>query len=430
MNRTPTTRTTRTTRRRILAAAPLLPTATALAACGQTAQPTGQSLPPTTIEYAYNSGTGALAEARAAGIPKFMAAFPNITVSAVPGQPEAVVLEKFKASAAAGTPPDVISLNANVYGDLVASKFITPLDDLIKSRSSGFSRDAFHPEPLNAMTLDGKLYGIPRFVTTMLLFYNKDLFQRAGLAEPNENWTYDKEFSDAAQRLTTLLSGENGFALTLTNDLRNTMVYSWGGEFFDKPGKKSLLDQPPAIAALEASHGYRFRQRFAPAPGQDGGATFNNGRVAMQITGSFTYTGLSAVSFKPGVALMPKGPGGRRTWGNATGYSIAEGSKKKEASWEFVKWLVSDPGQEHLAATEATTPATKKVYPPAGVPADVTKVFFDALKTGVFFPPLRNFTEIYNQINTELNAALNDNTRSVRDSAIAAAAAANRLLAA
>ena len=405
------------------------PTA-ALAACGQTAQPTGQSLPPTTIEYAYNSGTGALAEARAAGVPKFIAAFPNITVTPVPGQPEAQVLEKFKAAAAAGTPPDVIALNANVYGDLVASKFITPLDDLVKSRSSGFNRDAFHPEPLNAMTLDGKLYGVPRFVTTMLLFYNKDLFQRAGIAEPSESWTYDKEFADAAQRLTTLLSAENGFAMGFSNDVRNTMIYSWGGEFFDKLGKKSLLDQPAAITALEGAHALRFRQRFAPPPGQDAGATFNNGRMAMQVTGSFTYTGLTTISFKPGVALMPKGPGGRRTWGNATGYSIADGSKKKESSWEFVKWLVSDPGQEHLAATEATTPATKKVYPPTGVPADVSKVFFDALKTGVFFPPLKNFTEIYTQINTELNASLNDNTRSVRDSALAAAAAANHLLAA
>src|SRR5687767_2925355 len=255
----------KTRRALLLTAAPGL----ALAACGQAAQPTAQAIPPTTIEYAYNSGTGALAEARAAGIPKFMAKFPNITVNQVPGQPEAVVLEKFKASAAAGTPPDVISLNANVFGDLVASKFITALDDLAKSRSAGFSRDAFHPEPLNAMTLDGKLYGVPRFVTTMLLFYNKDLFQRAGIAEPNENWTYDKEFADASQRLATLLAGEQGFPFLFSNDLRNTAVYSWGGEFFDKPGKKSLLDQPAAISALETVHGYRFRQRFAPAPGQD-----------------------------------------------------------------------------------------------------------------------------------------------------------------
>ncbi len=420
-------------RRRLLTGTAIV-SAVGMGACGPetgTSRSGGTAAPgPVTIEYAYNSGTGPLADARAAAVEKFMAAVPNIKVIPIPGQPEAQVLEKFKAAASAGTPPDVISLNANVYGDLVASKLIAPLDGLIQTRGKGFSRDAFYSEPLNAMTVDGKLYGVPRFVTTMLLFYNRDIFARAGLAEPNENWTWEREFAAAAQRLVSFMEGEQGFAMDFGPNVWNTLVYSWGGEFFDKAGKRCLLDQPAAIAALELAQGLRFQRRFAPAQGQEGGATFNNGRIAISITGSFAYTGLSAVAFKPGVALMPKGPGGRRTWGNATGYSVAEGSKQKEAAWEFIKWLVGDQGQEHLAATETTTPATKKIYPPAGVPADVTKVFFEALKYGVFFPALKGFSEIMAQINKELGLALNENSRSVRDSAIAAAAAANRLLAA
>ena len=90
---------------------------------------------------------------------------------------------------------------------------------------------------------------------------------------------------------------------------------------------------------------------------------------------------------------------------------------------------MGDNGQEHLALTETTTPATKKVYPPKDTPPEVTRVFFEALKTGLYFPPLRGFSEIYTQINNELNVSLNDNARSVRDSARAASDAANRLLA-
>ena len=48
---------------------------------------------------------------------------------------------------------------------------------------------------------------------------------------------------------------------------------------------------------------------------------------------------------------------------------------------------------------------------------------------GLYFPPLKNFTEIYNQINNELNVSLNENKRAVRDSAQAAVQAAGRLLA-
>jgi ABC-type glycerol-3-phosphate transport system substrate-binding protein len=151
--------------------------------------------------------------------------------------------------------------------------------------------------------------------------------------------------------------------------------------------------------------------------------------MAMNVSGSFAYSGFTTAPFKTGVTLYPKGPGGRRQSGNATGYSIADGSRRKEAAWEFLKWVVGDKGQEHLALTETTTPATKKVYPPKDTPAEVTKVFFDALKTGLYFPPLKSFTEIMNEITKELNASLVENKRSVRDSAKAATEAANRLLA-
>jgi multiple sugar transport system substrate-binding protein len=424
------TRTSRTTRRALVL---LTPASAALVACGaNTQQAAPETLPPATIEYAYNAGTGALAEARSALVDKFMAAVPNLKVNQVPGAPEAAVLEKYKASAAAGTPPDVISLNTNVTGDLVASRMLAALDDLIKSRGQGFSRDAFYPDVLGAQTVEGKLYGVPRFVQTMLLYYNKDLFQKAGLAEPNENWTWEKEVLDTAARLKSYMAGvvtEATFPLAFGADLRNSLVTSWGGDFFDKAGKKATLDEAKALAGLEFAHALRYRHRYSPEQGQEAGASFNNGRIAMNVSGSFAYGGLVAGPFRPGVTLFPKGPGGRRQTGNATGYSISEGSRNKPAAWEFVKWLVGDRGQEHLALTETTTPATKKVYPPKDTPADVTKVFFDALRTGVYFPPLKGFTEIYGQINAELNVSINENKRSVRESAQAAVQAANRLLA-
>lgn len=410
------------------AVSPVWLTACGAAGSGTPANPS--TLPPATIEYIYNSGAGALATARAEVVDKFMAAVPNVKVVQVPAQPEALVLEKFKTAAAAGTAPDVVSLNANVTGDLVASKLLAPLDELIRSRGQGFSRDAFYPEVLTAQTVAGKLYGVPRFAQTMLLYYNKDLFTRGGAPFPNENWTWEKDFVEAAPKFRALSQSEPIFPVGFGADLRHSLIYAWGGEYFDKAGKKSELDQPKALAALEFAHALRWRQQFAPQPGADGGATFQNGRQAMTNSGSFAYAGYTTASFAVGATLLPKGPGGRRQSANATGYSIAEGSKYKEAAWEFLKWLVGDPGQTHLANTESTTPATKKVYANPTVPADVTKVFFDALKTAVYFPPLRGITEILNEINKELQPALDANTRSVRDSATAAANAANRLLAA
>ncbi len=98
-------------RRRLLTGTAIV-SAVGMGACGPetgTSRSGGTAAPgPVTIEYAYNSGTGPLADARAAAVEKFMAAVPNIKVIPIPGQPEAQVLEKFKAAASAGTPPDVI----------------------------------------------------------------------------------------------------------------------------------------------------------------------------------------------------------------------------------------------------------------------------------------------------------------------------------
>jgi multiple sugar transport system substrate-binding protein len=244
--------------------------AIALAGCGSQPAAAPQTLPPATIEYAYNSGSGALAEARAALVDKFMAAVPNIKVNQQPGQPEAIVLEKFKASSAAGTAPDVVSLNTNVTGDLVASRMLAPLDELIRSRGQGFSRDAFYPDVLGAQTVGGKLYGVPRFVQTMLLYYNRDLFEKAGAPLPTENWTWEKDYLDAAARLAPAMSpglpAAQGFVLANSVEIRNSNVFSWGGEFFDKAGKKSLLEDAKSLAGLEFTHALRFRHR-CPACG-------------------------------------------------------------------------------------------------------------------------------------------------------------------
>jgi ABC-type glycerol-3-phosphate transport system substrate-binding protein len=150
----------------------------------------------------------------------------------------------------------------------------------------------------------------------------------------------------------------------------------------------------------------------------------------MYPRGNFEYANLQAakVQFPVGAALLPRGPGGRRQYGQTTAYGIAEGSKAKEASWEFLKWLVADAGQQHLVNTESITPATRKVYQSPDVPAEVWKVFTDAIKDAQYFPALPNFPAVIEAVNKELGEALVTDTRSVRDSARAAAEAANRLI--
>jgi multiple sugar transport system substrate-binding protein len=406
-----------------------------LAACGggSASDGAGQSAAAGTIDVLYLSGSGVLADARAAAMVRFMAAVPGVKVNPIPWAPAVEVVAKFKTMSAAGTPPDVTSFTTTDMGDFVADHLLASLDGLIKTRGRGFSRDAFYPEVLGAMTVDGKLYAVPRFAQTMLLYHNKDLFARSGLSLPTEDWTWDTDFIAAAQRIRTAQTDEPTFAIqwdggaSPNKNLRNSILFAWGAELVDKTGKKCLLNDAKALAALEYLYDLRWKNGYAaPSTTQ---VAWNTGRMATIPNGSFAYDGYRALQFQTGVALMPKGPGGRRQYGVLDAWGMAEGSKQKEAAWEFLKWIVGDEAQQHLANTETTTPATKKVYLSPNVPPELSRLFSEALKTAAYMPTVRHFPDVLAAINAELGASLEENTRSVRDSATAATTAVDRLLA-
>ena len=428
------------TRRSVIRTVGLAAPAGWLAACAGVGGDTGgaaTTLPPTTIEYMhYAAAGGAQAQGRDDSAKKFMATAPNITVTVTAIAPSGTMLEKFKTTAAGGTPPDVLTLPTTWYGDLVPSKMLAELDPLIKSRGQGFQKDAFYPDVLSVLQSGGKLYGVPRFVVTSVLYYNKDLFARQGIAAPNENWTWEKDFVEAGQKLSRTADGNQYFAIDYAaNDIRDSAIFAWGNNYFDNALKKATLDDAKGLAALQYVYDHRWKTRLISSPEAEKAMPnrdmFLNGRIGMYARGNFEYGNLLAAKpqFQIGATLMPKGPAGRRQYGTTTAYGIAEGSKKKEATWEFVKWLVGDAGQQHLVNTESITPATKKGYQSPDVPADMWKVFTDAIKTAAYLPSIPKFTEVIGAINRELDEALVKDARGVADSARAAVTAANQLLA-
>lgn len=276
---------------------------------------------------------------------------------------------------------------------------------------------------------------MPRFVVTSVIFYNKDLFAKLGMAAPTETWTWEREYVEAARQLTRDAGGEQAYGMDFPSEFRDTAVYAWGGEFFDKTGTKCLLDGARPIAGLEFAHDLRWKRRLLASPdaerAMNARTMFLNERIGMYQRGNFELGNLTAQkpAFQIGAALTPKGPAGRRQYGTLDFYGIAEGSKQKPAAWEFAKWPVGDEGQQHLVNTETITPATQKAYQSPDVAPEIWRVFTEATKTAVFLPPVRNSTEVSAAISRELGTALNDNARGVPDAARAAATAAAQLMA-
>ena len=106
----------------------------------------------------------------------------------------------------------------------------------------------------------------------------------------------------------------------------------------------------------------------------------------MNVAGSFAYGDLLSGPFKPGVTLFPRGPGGRRQTGNATGYSITEGSKNKPAR-VGVRQVAGGGQRAGAPRPDRDHHPPRRRSTPQDTPPEVTRVFFEALKTGLYFPP-------------------------------------------
>lgn len=112
---------------------------------------------------------------------------------------------KLQTVVAAKQAPDAFELNYEnfvTYADKGALADLTPLI----AADTGFSTDVYNPTALAAFAQDGKQLGLVESFSNVVLFYNKDLFDKAGVAYPTADWTWTEELA-AAQKLTDTANG-------------------------------------------------------------------------------------------------------------------------------------------------------------------------------------------------------------------------------
>jgi multiple sugar transport system substrate-binding protein len=193
----------------------------------------------------------------------------------------------------------------------------------------------------------GQLLSLPWSVDYFILYYNKEIFAKAGVAVPK---TLD-EMNALAEKLTDAKAGINGY---VGRGLKNANMTLWtnyflnyGGEFLDAKGN-ILTDGPEAV---EATKSYVQSNKSSP-PGVAGFnwmealASFAQGRAAMWIDGVGWAPGVenpnsSRIAGKVGYAMVPAGPKGQYSATYGDGIGIAAASKNKEAAYLLCQWVVS-----------------------------------------------------------------------------------------
>lgn len=146
--------------------------------------------------------------------------------------------------------PGLIALNEGLLPVLAAEKALLPLDGFLE-RSTRLSPEGFPPELLRSMSYGGKLCALPLSFNPLMLFYNRRVFRRRGIPEPDGSWNWN-----SLLRHTELLTEAGadgvicyGLAILFTPNSFIPFVFQNNGEFFDRNGN-CVIDSEPAFEAL------------------------------------------------------------------------------------------------------------------------------------------------------------------------------------
>ncbi len=294
-------------------------------------------------------------------IDEFNKEYPDIEVI-VEVTPWGQYWTKLQVAATGGALPDIFWMNGANFPVYASNGILTPLNDNIEKSSMDTSN--FYESLTDLYTLDNQLYGIPKDFDTIGLWYNKEIFDAAGVEYPDETWNWDT-LKEAAEKLTNKDEGIWGIAATNGNqeNYYNTIYQNNGFVVDEENGKLvSGYDDPNTIGGLEFWVDL-IEAGVSPTLAQMTDTTsldlFASGKVAMMYTGSWNQIFFLKNEFtknKVDVAVLPQGKK-RAVVIHGLANVMSSKSKHKDEAWQFLQYLGSKKAAEIQAATGTVIPA-------------------------------------------------------------------------
>lgn len=294
---------------------------------------------------------------------KMVAAFekqnPAIKVN-VQGATYADYFTKLKTRVAANQAPDVFDLNYENFVTYAQSGALLNLGSVSK-KDKTFKKSDYYGKAYDVFSMAGKQFGLPASFSTVVLFYNKDLFKDAGVSTPDKSWDWSDETAASAQLKAKLPAGS--FA-----DYQGTQFWEFykvlgasGGKFLSADKKKALFNKQPGIAALtwltsKTANGYMPTK--AQMGSLDDGAMFKAGKLAMLHSGIWMFDAFKDVPFNWDIVVEPGGvQPGNHFFANAL--VVSSKTKKADAAFKWAKFMTSNPAAVKIRVDAAwELPAT------------------------------------------------------------------------
>lgn len=357
----------------------------AVSGCSSPGQPDASGNEKVTIKYSNFTSNGGNEKNLDTIVQAFQKANPNITVqvTTLPYKDYATALQT---DLAAGTQADTFDIEYANLKSFVANGAVASLD--------GVDGTKYKKSLLESYQSDGKQYALPSSFSDVVLYYNKDLFDAAGVTYPKADWTWADETA-AAKKITNAAAGVFG-------DFQNVSFYEFykalaqsGGKFLNDDGKSVAFNSPEGIRAaqwLADKSGATM-----PTPAQGAGTAdfdtklFKDGKLGMLHSGIWVASSFAAAPGNWDIAVEP-GDTQKASAVFSNAVAVSANSKNKAAAQKWAEYMTAS---DVMAQTRITSgwelpptsdEAVLKQYLTQGKPANRQAVF-DALDH-VVLPPV------------------------------------------
>jgi multiple sugar transport system substrate-binding protein len=260
-----------------------------------------------------------------------------------------------------GTPPDTMELHPSWVLSFILANQLIDLSEKVKDQKA-----AYVPAQLDFWSNKDKLYGVPYYSGPSFMFYNKSVFQKAGMKTPEEHekegtWTWDT-LQQLAKQTTSGSGADKVFGWDGAHDVTNIQFYTsvpvWcnQGEWTDKEETAWQLDTPAVTEVFQWHADLQVKDKAIPLPSDLQGISwlFRTGRVAMAWAGRFRSIELVNATFDVGMVGTPKGKAGpiNRDGPNASGLPV--GTKNVDSALKLALFMGGpDAAPVYLASGRA-----------------------------------------------------------------------------
>jgi len=280
---------------------------------------------------------------------EFESDHPNVSIDVSPGASSTdQLLQKLSAGFAGNTYPDISYAFGSWASELESSNRTLDITDQVSEPDVKWDEFSAAARATVRPTGD-KTIGFPAIVDNISLIYNTALFDDAGLAHPDENWTWD-DFREAAAALTDASKNQYGYAYSVSGSEDTTWQFwphLWqnGGAILSDDSAEATFNSQAGVDALTKLRDMAIDDKSVYLDQTDTkyGELFAAGSIAMITSGPWQLYDLNTAGTPYGVTILPGTDGDHQTVSGPDIWALFDHKDKNREYWsyELIKWLTS-----------------------------------------------------------------------------------------